>query len=48
MVENIGKQMNVKPSCGGLEVEAWTDNSLHSALVGLNPSVYGVVIARVI
>ena len=37
-----------KPSCGGLEVEAWTDNSLHSASVGLNPSVYGVLIARVI
>ena len=26
-----------KPSRGGLEVEAWTDNSLHSALVGSNP-----------
>ena len=25
------------PSRGGLEVEAWTDNSLHSASVGLNP-----------
>ena len=26
-----------QPSRGGLEVEAWTDNSLHSALVGSNP-----------
>ena len=26
-----------KPSRGGLEVEAWTDNSLHSASVGSNP-----------
>ena len=27
-----------KPSRGGLEVETWTDNSLHSASVGLNPA----------
>ena len=40
--------MTAKPSRGGLEVEAWTDNSLHSASVGSNPSVYGVSIARVI
>ena len=26
------------PSHGGLEVKAWTDNSLHSASVGLNPT----------
>ena len=26
-----------EPSRGGLEVEAWTDNSLHSASVGSNP-----------
>ena len=26
------------PSRSGLEVEAWTDNSLHSASVGLNPA----------
>ena len=31
-----------------MEVEPWTDNSLHSALVGSNPSVYGVLIALVI
>ena len=28
---------NSGPSRGGLEVEAWTDNSLHSASVGSNP-----------
>ena len=28
---------NFKPSRGGLEVEVWTDNSLHSASVGSNP-----------
>ena len=27
-----------QPSRGGLEVEAWTDNSLHSASVGSNPT----------
>ena len=26
------------PSCGGLKVEVWTDNSLHSASVGSNPA----------
>ena len=31
-----------------MEVEAWTDGSLHSASVGSNPSVYGVSITRVI
>ena len=30
-------QDSCRPSRGGLEVEAWTDKSLHSASVGLNP-----------
>ena len=34
LVSNKGQS---KPSRGGLEVEAWTDNSLHSASVGSNP-----------
>ena len=28
----------LQPSRGGLEVKAWTDNSLHSASVGSNPA----------
>ena len=31
------KNKKKRPSRGGLEVEAWTDNALHSASVGLNP-----------
>ena len=27
-----------EPSRGGLELEAWTDNSLHSTSVGSNPA----------
>ena len=34
---NIFQHMVQIPSRGCLEVEAWTDNSLHSALVGSNP-----------
>ena len=35
---NINNIENV--SRGGLEVEAWTDNCLHSASVGLNPAYF--------
>ena len=28
----------IKPSRGGLKVEVWTNNTLHSALVGSNPA----------
>ena len=34
------------PSRGGLEVERWFDNRLHSALVGPIPSKYGVSIVQ--
>ena len=30
-------KLSLRPSRGGLEVEAWTDNCLHSASVGSNP-----------
>ena len=35
----------LKPGRGGLEVEVWTDNSLHSSSVGSNP-VNNTVIAK--
>ena len=37
LLSNVNKPATNGPSRGGLEVEAWTDNSLHSALVGSNP-----------
>ena len=39
-IDNLNSRNNKRerePSHGGLEIEAWTDNSLHSASVGSNP-----------